>query len=79
MKKEIKNKVRKQNVEKAIAKLIWYSTMMITFLAVIVIFAVMGAMVEEMMFTFPRILTVAICSGWIALYALFIVWVESKD
>lgn len=70
---------RKQRREKAIAKAIYYTMVAVTIMAVIILFAVFGAMVEAMNTSTAQIITVAICSAWIAFYALFIVWIEGLN
>ena len=70
---------RKQRMEKAIAKAIYYTMIAVTIMAVIILFAVIGTMIEAMSANMAQIITVAICSAWIAFYALFIVWIEGLN
>ena len=73
------NKMTKQNRDKILAKIIWNTMVFITIVSAVGILAIGCTAIEEMMLTFPRILAITICSGWIALFALFITWIETVD
>ena len=50
---------------------------LITIVAVVLILAVIGTMIEAMEITFGGMLIAGICSLWIAFHALFVVCIEN--
>ena len=63
-------------MDKIIAKVIYYGTMIITILVTIVLIATLGAMVEAWTISKAHSVIVIACAVWLAMYAIFIYLLE---
>lgn len=58
--------------EKNIAKAVYYGLMMIAILMVIITFATIGTMIENMAVYTEQLIIIAVCIVWVGAYASFI-------
>ena len=70
--------MKKNNIDKILAKIVYYSVTSIAIFAGIILTATFGAMIEAMEISRVHFIISSVCTALIGMYALFIYFLERK-